>query len=265
MKPFLKWAGGKFKIIDHISAALPKGSRLVEPFVGSGAVFLNTEYKSYLLADTNIDLINLFKVVQKDGENFIDYAINLFTPENNNEATYYTLRDEFNSSEDIRRKAALFIYLNRHCFNGLCRYNARGKFNVPFGRYSAPSFPTTAVKFFSLKSQSAEFVTQDFRTTLAAVRAGDVVYCDPPYAPLSPTANFTAYTQGGFDDKDQRELATFAEKLKYENVAVILSNHDTAFTRDIYSTAQITTLNVRRFISSKASERGKAAELIAVF
>lgn len=265
MKPFLKWAGGKYKIIDRIRSALPDANRLIEPFVGSGAVFLNTEYKSYLLADTNPDLIHLYKHVQSEGANFVDYASELFSATNNTEAAFYKFREEFNDCSDTRRRAALFIYLNRHCFNGLCRYNSKGKFNVPFGRYSKPQFPTDEVMNFSQKSQKAEFIIDDFRKTMATAIDSDVVYCDPPYAPLTVTSNFSDYTQEGFSSIDQNDLAKTALQLRTRNVTVVISNHDTDFTRSIYGDADISEFDVQRFISSKAANRGKAAELIATY
>lgn len=265
MKPFLKWAGGKYKIIDRILSALPQADKLVEPFVGSGAVFLNANYKSYLLADTNLDLIDLYLTVQKSGVNFIDYAIELFSPGNNTEEAFYLLRDEFNQCMDVRRRAALFVYLNRHCFNGLCRYNSKGKFNVPFGRYGKPAFPTEEVKNFHLKSQNAEFVRSDFRTTMQSISPGAVVYCDPPYAPLTLTSNFSDYTQEGFGSKDHQDLAAEASSLRARGIPVIISNHDTDYTREIYSEAVISGFDVQRFISSNAGNRTKAAEILAVF
>lgn len=265
MRPFLKWAGGKYKIINKILFALPDADRLIEPFVGSGAVFLNTDYKSYLLADTNPDLIHLYKHVQREGENFADYASELFSDTNNTEAAFYKLREEFNDCSETRRRAALFIYLNRHCFNGLCRYNSKGKFNVPFGRYRKPTFPATEVINFSQKSQKAEFIITDFRKTMAMATNNDVVYCDPPYAPLTLTSNFSDYTQEGFSSVDQKDLAQTAMQLKTRGVTVVISNHDTDFTRSIYEDADISKFDVQRFISSKVSHRGKAAELIATY
>ncbi|MDY0105369.1 MAG: Dam family site-specific DNA-(adenine-N6)-methyltransferase, partial [Giesbergeria sp.] len=265
MKPFLKWAGGKYKIIDTILSALPAAERLVEPFVGSGAVFLNADYHSYLLADTNPDLIHLYRQVQREGANFVDQAAGLFVPSNNTEEAYYRLREEFNQCTNAPRRAALFVYLNRHCFNGLCRYNSKGKFNVPYGRYARPVFPTAEILNFHEKSQKAEFILADFRTTMASATLRDVVYCDPPYAPLTLTSNFSDYTQEGFNAADQSELALTALQLKQRGIPVVISNHDTDFTRSIYAEADISGFDVQRFISSKASQRGKAAELIAVF
>lgn len=264
-KPFLKWAGGKFKIIQRILAELPEGKRLVEPFLGSGAVFLNAEYDEFLLADGNADLINLFLQVQQHGADFADYASSLFMPENNTEEAFYEFREEFNTTADIARKSALFIYLNRHCFNGLYRCNSKGRFNVPFGRYAKPAFPLKELLSFHQKSQGAIFVHQDFLTTLDQARVGDVVYCDPPYAPLTPTANFSSYTSVGFNQKEQERLAHKACELQERGVKVIISNHDTSFTRSIYQSARIVSFDVQRFISSKAKERNKAAELVACY
>ena len=133
MKPFLKWAGNKYQIITRIQALLPCGKRLIEPFVGSGAVFLNTDYPSYELSDCNGDLIALYQHVQREGDAFIDYCQTFFTEENNTPEAYYAFRAKFNTTGDVRLKSALFVYFNKHGYNGLCRYNASGGFNVPFG------------------------------------------------------------------------------------------------------------------------------------
>lgn len=265
MKPFLKWAGSKFKIIERVRTALPSGSRLVEPFVGSGAVFMNTEFDSYLLGDSNRDVIDLFSAVKRDGNEFIEYAKQLFSAQNNEAGAFYELRQEFNDCPPGSRRSALFVYLNRHCFNGLCRYNSKGKFNVPFGRYDSPGFPEAELIAFSSKSQRADFVHADFRSTMRSTALGDVVYCDPPYVPLSATSNFSDYTAEGFGVSEQRELATLAAELSERGVPVVISNHDTEFTRAAYARAAIEAFGVQRFISSNAANRGKAAELIAVF
>jgi DNA adenine methylase len=176
MKPFLKWAGGKYRLVDLIKSTLPKGNRLIEPFVGSGALFLNTEYSANLLADSNPDLINLFKFLQKEGQAFIGYCQQLFVPENNTEPAFYKLREEFNATNDLRRKAALFVYLNRHCFNGLCRYNSKGGFNVPYGRYTKPALPENEMFYFYEKSQHAIFEVADFITTMEKAKTGEEVF-----------------------------------------------------------------------------------------
>lgn len=265
MKPFLKWAGSKYKIIDRILDKLPAGKHLIEPFAGSGAVFLNADFNEFLIADTNADLINLYKQIQKHGNDFISYASTLFIAENNTEEMFYKFRTEFNNCTEHARKSALFIYLNRHCFNGLCRYNSKGKFNVPFGRYAKPSFPVAEIYNFYIKSQKATFEVSDFKNTMGKAKLGSVVYCDPPYAPLTLTSSFSNYTKDGFNLVEQQELANCAKKLVAKGIPVIISNHDTDFTRLIYAEANISSFDVQRFISCNGNQRNKAAELIACY
>lgn len=265
MKPFLKWAGNKYQIIERVLAALPKGKRLIEPFVGSGAVFLNTDYSRYLLADANAHLINLYQHLQVEREQLIEDCRTFFIPKNNQAEKFYALRELFNATEDPRLKALLFVYLNKHCFNGLCRYNAKGEFNTPFGCYKKPYFPEKEMQFFYQKSKKATFKVADFVKTLSSARAGDVVYCDPPYVPLSKTANFTSYSTGGFSTEQQLRLAKMAEQLAARGITVIISNHDTELTREAYHNAAISGFSVQRFISSNGKNRQKANEVLAVF
>lgn len=265
MKPFLKWAGGKYKIIDRVLNALPKGEQLIEPFAGSGAVFLNAHFDEYLIADTNADLINLYKQIQTEKHEFITYASSLFVAENNTENAYYSFREEFNACSDVVRRSALFIYLNRHGYNGLCRYNSKGGFNVPFGRYAKPAFPEKEILNFYEKSKRAVFEIADFKSTMNKATNGSVVYCDPPYAPLTITANFSSYTSSGFNNEDQKALAESAKNLTFSGIPVVISNHDTEFTRSIYGDAKILSFDVQRFISSDIKNRNKAAELMACY
>ena len=267
MKPVLKWAGSKYKIIDKIKAVLPEGERLIEPFVGSGAVFLNTDYREYLLADINSDLINFYNILKEGGENFIEYCSAFFIPKNNSEKEYYRLREKFNSSNDIYERSALFLYLNRHGYNGLCRYNRSGEFNVPFGRYKKPYFPEKEMIYFIQKCRRSkvEFVVKDFRETMKEAKNGDVIYCDPPYVPLSATANFSDYASEGFGLQEQKELADLAKQLRRKGIPVVISNHDTEFTMQEYEEARIIRFQVRRYISCNGANRNYAPELLAVF
>ena len=266
-KPFLKWPGGKYRLIDRINKKLNSGKRLVEPFVGSGAVFLNTNYDRYLLADTNPDLINLYNQLKQDGQNFIDYCHSFFTAENNSESNFYTFRKLFNSTKDVKLKSALFIYLNRHCYNGLCRYNASNEFNSPFGRYKKPYFPEKEMQYFYQEAKKAKFIHACFKDTMKKVKTGDVVYCDPPYTPLSKTAYFTDYFSGGFSWAEQIELAKWATRLAKRGIPVIISNHDTDNTRTLYKDAGAKTegFQVRRTISCNVKKRNKTGEILAVF
>lgn len=267
MKPFLKWPGGKYRQVDRICKQLGDGNRLVEPFVGSAAVFLNTDYRKYLLADSNMDLINLYKQLQHEGESFIKYCKRFFNVKNNNKKIFYEHRTTFNQTDDLRLKSALFLYLNRHGYNGLCRYNSKGEFNVPFGRYTLPYFPEKEMQFFYEKSGKAKFVHARFDETMQRTRKGDIVYCDPPYAPLSTTAYFTDYSSGGFNWEHQLELADWAGRLSKQGIRVVISNHDIKSITDLYRNtgADMDQFMVRRTISCHANNRAKVGELLAVF
>ena len=267
VKPFLKWAGGKFRILDTILAEIPAGTRFVEPFAGSCAVYLNVVAEKALVGDSNSDLIGLYKNIQNDGEDFIQYCRAFFVPENNTKERYLHIRERFNSTSDQREKSAILLYLNRHSFNGLVRYNSKGGFNVPFGKYVSPYFPLEELRVFHRKTQrtDTEFVCADFRTLFKVLEQGDVVYCDPPYVPLSATASFTTYAGNVFSAKDQAELAGLAEAASKRGIPVILSNHDTEETRFLYACAEVRTFNVQRFISCNGSGRGTAPELLAIF
>lgn len=265
-RAFLKWAGGKYPLVDEIRRHLPAADCLIEPFVGAGSVFLNTEYDAYILADINSDLINLYNIVKLYTDDFVRDVRIFFTNKFNNSDQFYLLRKEFNASIDAYRRALLFLYLNRHCYNGLCRYNLRSEFNVPFGRYKKPYFPEEELYWFAEKSRNATFVCEHYRTTMAKAICGTVVYCDPPYAPLSATANFTTYHTNNFSIIDQQDLAWMAHQLSIESqVPVLISNHDTELTRDWYQQALLYVVKVRRTISRNALGRGKVNELLALY
>jgi DNA adenine methylase len=263
-RPFLKWAGGKFRILDKLVPHL-QGKKLIEPFVGSGSVFLNLPFERYLLGDINPDLINLYECLKKEKKQFIKYSQSFFIPQNNLQVQYLLFRTEFNSGVKGRRRAALFLYLNRHGFNGLCRYNRSGGYNVPFGRYEKPYFPEKEMLHFIFASKNATFVCGDFLSLMGRSRKGDLVYCDPPYVPLSPTASFTSYAAQGFTYDEQVELAYRAQQLANRGVKVVISNHDNSITRQIYQDAQIESFPVQRFISRDTKNRGKVQELLAIY
>lgn len=266
LRPFLKWAGNKYRVLDHIRRHLPSGRRLVEPFAGSGALFLNSHFPAYLLTDSNPDLINLYTILRQEGESFVRRCARYFNGEYNNAGQYYELRDRFNRSRSLRQRAVLFVYLNRHGYNGLCRYNGKGGFNVPFGRYRRPYFPAREMLAFHARAQQAEFRSASFEDTLQQCRPGDVVYCDPPYVPLSDSANFTSYSAGGFDLDQQQRLVQLAEQAAAAGIPVLISNHLTPFTRKAYRNADVQdTFRVQRFISCKGRKRQAAQEVLAMF
>lgn len=265
IRPFLKWAGSKYNCLDQILLSLPEGRRLIEPFTGSGVIFMNTNYSSYLLAESNPDLISIFTTLQKKGEAFIDYCQQYFHPEVNCKEKYYELRTDFNQLNSSKKKSAVFLYLNRHGYNGLCRYNSKGIYNVPFGLYAKPYFPRQEMLLFHKKSNQAEFIRNDFRKTFALAEQGDVIYCDPPYVPLLDKTKPLPYTQKKFSEKDQIELAELARETSARGIPVIISNHDTEFTRCHYQGAQIRSFPVSRWINCQSDLRQPVNELIAIF
>jgi len=267
LRPFLKWAGAKTQLIRRLRSLFPNGDfRFIEPFVGSGVVFLNSPYRSSFLSDSNKDIIDLYLVLKRKPDEFIRRCKKLFTERNNSEQIYYELREEFNSCrDDIEHRASLFLYLNRHCFNGLCRYNQKGGFNTPFGRYDQVYFPKVEMDAFAKKLQKAKLKQADFREVLSKTGDGDVVYCDPPYVPLTSTANFTNYAAGGFSAEDQEALSNLAIRASERGAVVVVSNHDTPITRGLYSQAALTEVMVSRTISCDGQNRNKAKEIIAVF
>jgi DNA adenine methylase len=264
-RPFLKWAGSKYNCLEKIIPFLPPGKRLIEPFTGSGVVFMNTNYPSYLLAESNVDLIHLFTLLKQQSDAFINYCERYFNPEFNCKEKYYQLRTDFNTSAHSPQKSAIFLYLNRHGYNGLCRYNSKGFYNVPFGLYSKPYFPYKEMQLFHHKSQHAEFIQNDFRKTFEHAERGDVIYCDPPYVLLSENARHLPYTQKLFTTDDQIELAELAKETASKGIPVILSNHDTEFTRYHYRKAEIKRFQVARFINCQGALRQPVNELIAIF
>lgn len=267
-RAFLKWAGGKKKVVDDIASLLPKKGkkRLVEPFVGGGSVFLNLDFDEYLLMDMNQDLISLFNIIKNKPTQFISDAEKFFKGEFNQPEKYYDVRNQFNLSNDSYERSLLFLYLNRHGYNGLCRYNKSGGYNVPFGRYKHPYFPKEELINFSEKAQKATFMQGDFETAFSQLRADDVVYCDPPYSPINPTSNFTAYAGNSFTDEDQQRLVACAEVAKSKNISTLISNHYVDFTRELYKNATKKKLfQVQRSISQKGKGRIKVKEILALY
>ncbi len=265
-RAFLKWAGGKYGLVEDIQRHLPPARKLVEPFVGAGSVFLNTDYDQYLLADINPDLINLYNLLKARPEEYISEAKRWFVAENNRKEAYLSIRAEFNNTDDVMYRSLAFLYMNRFGFNGLCRYNKKGGFNVPFGSYKKPYFPEAELEFFAEKAKKATFVCEGYPETFRRARKGSVVYCDPPYAPLSNTANFTSYAGNGFTLDDQAALADIAEKTATERgIPVLISNHDTTLTRRLYHGADLSVVKVKRTISRNGSGRNKVDELLALF
>ena len=263
VRPVVKWLGNKVRIAKKIADVLPVGQRLVEPFVGSGAIFINTRYDRYLLSDKNHDLINLYKILQRDGDRFIHLCQRYFTPEYDNKPTYKNMLGVYRYDDiDDTTRAAIYLYLNRHGFRGKMVYTKKGLLKCSYGN-NRPYFPENEMREFHKKSQHAEFVVAGFEETMSRTVAGDVVYCDPPYSPLGNSdEHFVGYTTDGFGADDHARLVSLAEQCADRGVYVVISNHDTESTRDLYSGAtQIDTLQVGRLFGPRET----ANELLAIY
>lgn len=259
----LKWVGSKARVMDILREHLPAGDRLVEPFAGSCAVMMNTDYPEYLIADINPDLINLYQVIKEDAKDFIDTAKGLFRTATTAES-YYRFRQVFNRGKvDRITSAALFLYLNRHGYRGVCRYNRDGGFNVPYGNYASPYFPLGEIQAFAEKARRAKFICAAFGETLQLIHPSDVVYCDPPYIPQTPTASFTSYHTDGFTHNDQYDLCSALSRLAERGIPVIASNSDTHHAHSLYHRFDIYRFTAPRSVGVAAGEGKQAGEIIA--
>ncbi|ENE4300722.1 Dam family site-specific DNA-(adenine-N6)-methyltransferase [Salmonella enterica] len=284
----LKWAGGKFDVVPQLREHLPKASYLIEPFVGGGSVFMNTDYERYVLCDSNPALINFCGVLTTNTAALIDRSWSLFKDGGTREA-YERNRQAFNTitlaTTRLRGEylewAALFLYLNRHGFNGMQRTNQKGEFNIPFGKHNLPYFPYMEMRLFADKARETmtSFVCADFRTTMkglpdichrvlfhAGTPSDAVIYCDPPYLPLEDKDSFTHYNGKAFTREDHRALAAYlVQAHQLYGVKSVISNHDTEETRKIYSQFELHTLNVRRSVSASSKGRKSVKEVIGIY
>ena len=264
----LKWPGGKKRILKNLREFIPTDNcqRLVEPFVGGGSVFLNFEFEEYLLCDVNKDLITFYRIVLDSPSAFIRDAQKLFQNDNNCAEKYYIFRDQFNQSDDLYQRALLFLYLNRHGYNGLCRYNTKGGYNVPFGRYKKIYFPEQELKTLSQKANRITLLLGDFELAFSQLHSGDVVYCDPPYTPINHTSNFTAYSGSNFDDVDQERLVDKALAARELGISTVISNHYVEFTKNLYENAdELSVFDVQRNISQIGNNRKNVEEVLALY
>lgn len=270
MRPFVKCVGGKYRYRERIIQHLPTNKEVyVEPFLGSGAIWLSVakHYQHSVLSDSNADLICLWKTVQTHGERFINWIEPWFR-RGNKRHIYEHRRAQFNKTEPgTRTRAALFLYLNRHGFNGLCRYNKAGGYNVPFGQYKQVKFPREELLAAHFALRRATLTHCTFDEMVNACCSRDVVYCDPPYLPATNSNDiFTAYTPGGFDLTQHKLLARSARAWSSKGATVLVSNHDTKFTRKLYRWA--TTMHsyaAPRSVSCKKSSRKPQQELLAIY
>ena len=277
-QPILRWAGGKRQLLEILLSSYPKDfdphvNNYFEPFVGGGALFFslasNFEHVNFstveesshhfFLSDTNDELINFYKVV-RDKPKLLIKRVN-FLANQKSEKDFYRVRESAPRSETAR--AARLLYLNRLCFNGLYRVNSRGLFNVPFGRLKNPVICNSDLIFAcSAWLQKAEISTMPFQEAVKKAKQADLVYFDPPYIPMSNTASFSSYAKEDFDMDDQQELAHTIFELSKKGVRVILSNSDTARSREIFGSLNLFSVSANRSISASGTSRVRVQELI---
>lgn len=266
VRPVLKWAGGKSRSLPDILAALPDEiDTYYEPFIGGAAVFFalagEKRFKKAVLGDRNRALIEMYKGLKKDPEGIIK-VLGTYV---HNQDEYYRIRSLDPKTLDPSERAARMIFLNKTGYNGLYRVNSRGEFNVPFGRYKKPNFcDEEGLRAASRALSRVTLVVGDFDKVSKDAKAGDAVYFDPPYDPVSKTANFTAYHHEEFGKEDHARLKDAFARLAARDVAVVLSNSDTKFTNDLFADWKPKKINVTRPINSKATHRGTVRELLVV-
>ncbi|HCT7333946.1 TPA: Dam family site-specific DNA-(adenine-N6)-methyltransferase, partial [Escherichia coli] len=233
-RSIFKWAGGKFGVLEQIFRYLPEGKRLIEPFVGGGAVFMNAGYQENLLNDVNADLINFYKTLQREAHSLITLAHRFFLDYNTQEG-FLAVRNAFNKQvyDDLHRAAA-FLFLNRHCFNGLTRYNQAGEFNVGYGKYKTPYFPLQEMEAFLGAEGRSEFVCGDFAAVIEGAGEGDVIFCDPPYEPLPNTEGFTNYSGHDFKFEEQKRLVSLLTDAHRRGAKVLITNSGAPNIRELY-------------------------------
>lgn len=260
LSPFVKWAGGKRQLLPEIEKRLPtQYKRYIEPFVGGGAVCLALAQPNSFINDSNIALIHTYRTVQMHPEELIStvHALDKEIKTGRKE-TYYMQRERYN--EKIRKcqydteTAALFIFLNKHCFNGLYRVNRKGYFNVPYNNSIRESIDEENIRSLSTFLSSIEIAQGDFEVAAEHAQAGDFIFFDSPYAPLNPTS-FEAYTKEGFEREDHERLAALYRKLTERGCYCMLTNHNTDFIRSLYKGFHISVISVRRAINSDATKR----------
>jgi DNA adenine methylase len=263
--PVVKWVGGKTKLLPELLARMPKTfGRYYEPFIGGAAMFFKLSPARAVIADVNPDLIALYGTLAKDPNSVIKRLAHHRAA--HDESHYYATREKWNQSHlswSDAERAATFIYLNKTCFNGLWRVNRSGDFNVPIGRYTDPPICVPdALRAASTVLARAEIRHGDFQSAIEDAKAGDFLYFDPPYDPLSSSSSFTSYTVGDFGADNQRALAATAKQLIDRGCKVMLSNNDTPFVRSLYKGLKIEKVKCSRAINSNAAKRGEIDELV---
>jgi DNA adenine methylase len=295
VKPFLKWAGGKSRLLSQLTRKLPvqlklgSMTRYVEPFVGGGAMFLHIaslhEIEEFVLSDINPEVILCYRTVQQDTDNLLTHLEEMQQQYNSvsfdaQERLFYQVREQFNAeltsidfnsiTETGTKRVAQTIFLNHTCFNGLFRVNSKGKFNVPFGKYPSPTlYERSNLLEIAEMLKNTHIFCGDFSECVDFADAHTFFYFDPPYRPISATASFTSYTKDNFDDEAQTRLASTIRFIDKQEAKIMLSNSDPkkenltdSFFEQLYEGFTISTVMAARAINSQGSKRGQISELL---
>lgn len=261
--PFLKWAGGKRKLVNTILSLAPTSfERYIEPFVGGGAVALSLAHKPMLLNDANTELIEVYRVVRNDLKRLLTLLDE--HQQKHSEEYFYLVRAQNPAILTAEERAARFIYLNKTCFNGLYRVNKYGAFNVPFGRYSNPIlYNEEAIQAASNVLRGATLYAEDYYLFLKQhVQAGDFIYIDPPYVPISQYSDFKRYTKEQFREDDQYKLASLYNELVERGAYPILSNSYSELTLKLYEEHTIHVVSMQRNINHDGTGRSAVPEIL---
>lgn len=262
-RPIIKWAGGKRSLLPDLLALAPRRFRVYyEPFLGGASYFLGLGPPNAVLSDANSELMQLYETVRDHSAELI-HALAQLQPHVSDSETYYSLRSQEPQTLSAVDRAARFIFLNKSGYNGLYRVNRRGEFNVPFGRHETPPRLCEEENFLAAASmfRHAQLLSDDFEDVLEMAGEGDFAYLDPPYVPLTATANFTGYTSGRFSEDDQIRLARAVHRAVDRGCRVLLSNSDTPLVRELYERYTIHVLYASRAINSDGAKRQKVSEI----
>ena len=262
-RPILKWAGGKTQLLDELMAKAPTTfEKYIEPFLGGGAMFFALVPRTGVIADSNPELVNLYRCVADNVEGVIGHLRGF----ENTESKFYETRSLIVADLEPEYAAARTIYLNRTCFNGLYRVNRKGHFNAPFGRYRNPRIcqPET-LRSASNALRNVEIVCGDYKGVLAkSASPGDFVFLDPPYLPVSKYADFKRFTKAQFYEEDHRALADEVARLQELGCHVLLTNSNHPLVHELYKPYEIEVVSSRRAISSKAKTRTGQDVIVSV-
>ncbi len=271
-KPFIKWVGGKRRLLGRLKELMPESfGDYYEPMVGGGALFFGQDphpHREYVLADSNSELINTYKMIQCRPEELIAdltlhaEAYNSLETDEERRAKYYDCRSWLPSELRNITAAARFIFLNKTGFNGMYRVNQSGGFNVPWGKRARFNFDAAAIHECSQRLQLVDILNEDYAEIVHFAREGDFAYIDPPYIPISPTSKFTEYQPGGFGLEEQERLAQTFRDLDARGVKVMLSNSHSPLVGELYAGYDIQAVYTVHSVAANRSARGRIAEVV---